>query len=120
VLSVAAVALDCLRLDEQVRFWCAALGNDVVERWEDAHGAAYVEIGLPGMPGAVLLLQAVDDVGSGKNRVHLDLRAPADQEQEVSRLVDLGAAVLGDDPAVPWVVLADPEGNEFCVLPPES
>jgi glyoxalase superfamily protein len=58
---------------------------------------------------------------SGKNRLHLDI-APATgtQEAEVERLVDLGATRLASDPELPWVVLADPEGNEFCVLPPDS
>jgi Glyoxalase-like domain len=58
---------------------------------------------------------------SGKNRLHLDI-APATgtQETEVERLVDLGATRLASDPELPWVVLADPEGNEFFVLPPRS
>jgi hypothetical protein len=49
-----------------------------------------------------------------KNRVHLDLRAP-DVEAEVARLVGLGARVLAE--VKDWVVLADPEGGEFCVQP---
>ena len=55
----------------------------------------------------------------GKNRLHLDLAGGADWEAEVERLLALGAARIdigqGD---VPWNVLADPEGNEFCVLRP--
>jgi hypothetical protein len=58
----------------------------------------------------------VADAKVVKNRLHIDLR-PDDQELEVSRLVSLGAQRVdigqGD---VPWVVLTDPEGNEFCVL----
>ena len=52
-----------------------------------------------------------------KNRVHLDLR-PADQALEVARLEALGAqrVDVGQDDSVTWVVMADPEGNEFCVL----
>jgi predicted enzyme related to lactoylglutathione lyase len=120
-LSVVAVALDCLDLERQTTFWAEALGTEVARRWEDAHGTRYVELALPGAGAAVLLLQAVDDVGPGKNRVHLDLRTPGggDRDREVARVVELGASVLADDPALPWVVLADPEGNEFCVLPPE-
>ena len=54
---------------------------------------------------------------SGQNRLHLDLR-PLDQAAEVARLEDLGArrADVGQGPEVTWVVLADPDGNEFCVL----
>ena len=61
---------------------------------------------------------------TGKNRLHLDLAPPADgdQQAEVDRLVALGATRIdigqGD---VSWVVMADPDGNEFCVLtPPEG
>ena len=56
-----------------------------------------------------------------KNRLHLAV-APVQgsQADEVTRLVGLGASMLDDDSALPWVVLADPEGNEFCVLPPRS
>jgi predicted enzyme related to lactoylglutathione lyase len=52
----------------------------------------------------------------GKNRVHLDFHAD-DREVEVARLVGLGATVHGEQqvPGLRWTVLADPEGNEFCV-----
>jgi hypothetical protein len=56
---------------------------------------------------------------SDKNRLHLDLR-PADQAAEVARLEGLGArrVEVGQGAEVSWVVLADPDGNEFCVLRP--
>ena len=67
------------------------------------------------LPGILFL--AVDDAKHAKNRLHIDLR-PDDQQAEVERLIGMGATRVeigqGDD--VPWVVLADPEGNEFCVL----
>ncbi|MEM9893539.1 MAG: VOC family protein [Actinomycetota bacterium] len=66
------------------------------------------------MPGIMFL--TVDEAKEGQNRLHIDLR-PDDQRAEVERLLGLGASRVdvgqGD---VPWVVLADPEGNEFCVL----
>jgi hypothetical protein len=64
-----------------------------------------------------LVFVRVDDAHVVKNRVHLDLR-PEDQEAEVARLEALGATRvdIGQGPEVTWVVLADPEGNEFCVL----
>ena len=60
-----------------------------------------------------------------KNRLHLDVSPPpdGDQEAEVRRLEALGArrVSVGQDPgAVSWVVMADPEGNEFCVLTPRD
>jgi Glyoxalase-like domain len=64
--------------------------------------------------------QQIAEGKSGKNRLHLDIApAPGTQEAEVERLVDVGAHLLADDPEAPWVLLADPEGNEFCVLPPD-
>ncbi len=58
---------------------------------------------------------------AGKNRLHLDLR-PGDQAAEVARLEGLGAsrADVGQGSQVSWVVMADPDGNEFCVLKPLS
>lgn len=64
-----------------------------------------------------LLFLRVPEVKVGKNRLHLDLR-PVDQSAEVARLEGLGATRVdvGQDASVSWVVLADLEGNEFCVL----
>jgi hypothetical protein len=83
--------------------------------WDDPTGLTYVE--LAGDPP--LLFQPVSEAKAGKNRLHLDL-APMGrgQEEEVDRLVGLGATVLDDATGFRWVVMADPEGNEFCVLPP--
>ena len=66
-----------------------------------------------------LLFQRVPEAKAVKNRLHLDLR-PEDQAAEVARLEGLGArrADVGQGPDVSWVVMADPEGNEFCVLRP--
>ncbi|GIF16187.1 VOC family protein [Actinoplanes teichomyceticus] len=92
-------------------WWAEALGYVVI-----AEGTDDVEIRrhpdeLPG-----LLFTHVTDARRGKNRLHLDLR-PDDQEAEVERLVNMGARPVDiDQGEVPWVVLADPEGNEFCVL----
>ena len=64
-----------------------------------------------------LLFGRVPDEKAGKNRLHIDLR-PDDQEAEVARIEGLGArrTDVGQSADVTWVVLADPEGNEFCVL----
>lgn len=66
-----------------------------------------------------LLFLRVPEGKAGKNRLHLDLR-PGDQAAEVARLEGLGAsrADVGQGAGVSWVVLADPDGNEFCVLKP--
>ncbi len=65
----------------------------------------------------ILTFLEVPEKKSGKNRLHIDL-APDDRDAEVERLLALGAtrADVGQGDDVSWVVLADPEGNEFCVL----
>ncbi len=93
------------------RWWAQALGWVVVEEAEDE-----VEIrpSAETMPG--LLFEPVRDGKTGKNRLHLDFR-PDDQQAEVARLLALGARHADVGQGEPsWVVLADPEGNEFCVL----
>lgn len=98
-------------------FWAEALG------WEiDASDADEVAVVPPAdHPGCGilpdLLFLRVPEPRSVKNRLHLDLR-PDDQAAEVARLEALGArrVDVGQGPEVTWVVLADPEGNEFCVL----
>lgn len=117
-----AVAVDCCDVEKMSAFWCAALDSDIVNRWRDARGKEYVELGLgEGVKDAVLLLQPVDQKKVEKNRLHLDVTPTnTTQANEIARLVSLGAVKLVDDQDQPWAVLADPEGNEFCVLPPRS
>jgi predicted enzyme related to lactoylglutathione lyase len=93
------------------QWWCNALGWVVVDDGPEDFEIRPTEDGLPG-----LLFTPVPESKTVKNRLHLDFR-PDDQEAEVARLLGLGATTVdigqGD---VSWVVLADPEGNEFCVL----
>jgi hypothetical protein len=92
-------------------WWRAALGWVVVGESEDE-----VEIAPSVGAHPTLLFGAVPEHKTVKNRLHLDF-VPDEQAAEVDRLIALGAvrADIGQDD-VPWVVLADPEGNEFCVL----
>ena len=94
------------------RWWADALGWVVVEEAEDEFEIRPSPDQLPGL----LFGQSSDDKVI-KNRLHLDFR-PVDQGAEVERLLALGArhADVGQTGDEPWVVLADPEGNEFCVL----
>jgi catechol 2,3-dioxygenase-like lactoylglutathione lyase family enzyme len=114
---ILAIAIDCRDAESLAAFWCAVLGYRVSKRWTDASGLEYLEITGVGVDPMVLF-QPVAERKVVKNRLHLDL-APAEggQADEVRRLIGLGAEVLSDQPEFPWVVLADPEGNEFCVLP---
>jgi hypothetical protein len=110
-LSVEAVNVDCGDAALVARFWAAALGRKLDV---DEHGIYYLEASDA---GPEMTFIAVPEGKTGKNRVHLDLR-PDDQEAEVLRLLGLGArrADVGQTGQESWVVLADPEGNEFCVL----
>jgi hypothetical protein len=100
------------------RWWSEATGWPVEEDDDEAALAAPEGSGL-----SWLVFVPVDDPKVGKNRVHLDLASSSleDQAAIVDRLVAAGARRIdigqGD---VPWVVLADPEGNELCVLEPRE
>ncbi len=100
-------------------FWESALGwRRTFER--DDEVALEPPAGSPedGIVPDLLFLRVPEDK-AGKNRLHLDLR-PKDQAAEVARLEGLGATRVdvGQKQDVGWVVMADPEGNEFCVLQP--
>ena len=128
MIRLTEIVVDCRDPDALASFWCAALGYHVVRSeqgqveiapWqrEPADLATQIQA-APGVP--TLVFVAVPESKAVKNRLHLDVRPTADSyDAEVQRLVDLGArhADIGQG-SVPWVVLADPEGNEFCVLGP--
>jgi predicted enzyme related to lactoylglutathione lyase len=103
--------LDCNDLDAQAQFWAAALGSKVGGVIE----GRYVALAAPGM---TLTLQRVPEAKSGKNRMHIDLLVD-DVATELRRLESLGASRLTPAPhrqfGQTWYVMADPEGNEFCL-----
>jgi catechol 2,3-dioxygenase-like lactoylglutathione lyase family enzyme len=93
------------------QWWCDVLGWVVVEDGPEDFEIRPAADRLPG-----LLFTPVPESKAGKNRLHLDFR-PDNQEAEVARLLALGATHIDiGQQDVSWVVLADPEGNEFCVL----
>jgi hypothetical protein len=95
-------------------FWMAVFDWRPTGRYEGA-----VEITDPSGNGPSLTFVPVLDKKRTKNRLHIDVNPTGcDQEQEVARLIGLGArhADVGQGDDKSWVVLADPEGNEFCVL----
>jgi predicted enzyme related to lactoylglutathione lyase len=106
-LSIGMVTIDCSDLQSLAGFWTAALDTMVAGDYGNF-------VLLTGMPA--LGLQKVPEPRAGKNRVHLDLYTD-DRAAEVARLTKLGASALaeGNAPGLWWTVLADPEGNEFCV-----
>jgi catechol 2,3-dioxygenase-like lactoylglutathione lyase family enzyme len=119
------VIIDCHDLEQMADFWCAVLGYERV-----SSGEGWLAIRAPGsapsdemlraaaQPSALAFVEVPEDKIC-KNRVHIDV-TPIDRSQaaEVDRLLDLGAAHadIAQGPT-PWIVLSDPEGNEFCVMP---
>jgi Glyoxalase-like domain len=116
VTSWFSVVVDCRDPAGPADFWCRALGYRVVSSDDDEVDIAPDEGRFPG-----LVFLRVDDAKTVKNRLHLDLN-PDDQAAEVARLIALGATRVdvGQRPDASWTVLADPEGNEFCVLTPQE
>ena len=111
------VVIDCSDMGRAAEFWTGVLGY-VREGLALGH---YLGLIPADGQGAEILLQQVPDKKQDKNRVHLDLRTP-DLEPEVSRILALGAVQVTEQPLEEfgwrWHVLADPDGNEFCVIQP--
>ncbi|MFJ1753264.1 VOC family protein [Kitasatospora sp. NPDC088134] len=115
VSMVQNVAIDCADPYGLARFWSLVTGAPTDPA--DRPGAAETAIELPG--GPVLYFNRVPEPKTVKNRVHLCLRPDTTRDREVDRLLALGATLVADRRAPDgsgWAVLADPEGNEFCVL----
>jgi catechol-2,3-dioxygenase len=93
-------------------FWIGVLGWEVVDRDE---GSVVI---AGSSRGPLILFEPGADDKVVKNRLHLDVNpTDRDRDAEVARIVELGASPVDiGQRDVDWVVLADPEGNEFCVL----
>ena|SRR5438105_2837023 len=118
------IVFDCARPAPLARFWAAVLDGYAVAPYDDAERERLRSIGIddpeddpsvlveapPGAPR--LWFQQVPEPRVVKNRVHIDLGAP-DSDAELGRLLELGATVLQEHESL--TVLADPEGNEFCL-----
>lgn len=116
------LVVDCHDLDTMSTFWCAVLGYQVLEKAD-----YYVEIGaaehvveriIQGPPVPTIVFAKVPEPKTVKDRIHIDVNPiDATQEEEVNRLLGLGATLADVGQGEQrWVVMADPEGNEFCVL----
>jgi predicted enzyme related to lactoylglutathione lyase len=107
------LVLDCADPDTLAEFWSAALGYTTL-----GSAGSYVLLVDQAGQQPKLLLQRVAEPKSGKNRMHFDIETPT-VDAEVVRLEALGARRLEPDAVEEhgsrWVVMADPEGNEFCV-----
>ncbi|MDY6997289.1 MAG: VOC family protein [Actinomycetota bacterium] len=110
-LNVEMITVDCADPDGLAAWWAEAAGGEV----NAVAPGNFVMVTGEGRPA--LGFQLIPDPTPGKNKVHLDFHAD-DKEAEVARLVELGARETGRHSfgaEFTWVVLADPEGNAFCV-----
>ena len=116
------LAIDCADPSGLARFWCSVLGYEV-----QGDDDGVVTIGSPEVPEGknrlgpvppVLTFAHVPEGKTVKNRVHLDVNTTdCSQDEEIARLIGLGATVLNDNrPEFSWVTRADPEDNEFDIL----
>jgi predicted enzyme related to lactoylglutathione lyase len=109
-----AVTVDCRDKHALAAFWCALLGTSV-------RGEFGQFLGLHPVEGqdVRLVFQQVEEPSGSRSRLHVDLETH-DLDGDTARAVELGATVLQDveDFGVRWRVLADPEGNPFCLVPP--
>jgi catechol-2,3-dioxygenase len=114
VLKVEELVIDSCEPRSLARFWAEVLGYEI---YEEEYELASIED--PTGLGPAICFQRVPEAKQVKNRVHLDLNVgEADLEPVVARLLELGATKVdqSEHPDRSWVVLADPEGNEFCVV----
>ena len=112
------IVIDAHDLPGLARFWTRALGWQVLSEWENE-----IVIGTGPNAPVGMSFMPVTELKTVKNRVHLALTSSAaDRDQEIDRLIALGArrVDLGQTGAESWTVLADPEGNEFCVVRPKE
>jgi hypothetical protein len=111
---IAVIAIDAQQPRVVADFWCAVLGWRVIDGDEDV-----ISIAPPDNSWPTIDVVFVPEPKTVKNRLHFDVRADGlSSSEELQRLLNLGAqrVDVGQGPDVSWVVLADPEGNEFCLL----
>jgi catechol 2,3-dioxygenase-like lactoylglutathione lyase family enzyme len=107
-----SMVINCADIERMSEFWCAVLG--LVPRAEDRTFRV-----LQGKHGMVAL-QVADDPVTYRHQMHVDIYCrPEDRDRECDRVRSLGASYVRDstEPDDPFVVFADPEGNEFCICP---
>jgi hypothetical protein len=120
---ITSLCIDCTDAEALAAWWCEVLDWQITERDDDVVRIQPVSDGQPSAAKpAIDFLTVPDGPKTTKNRLHLDVNATdRDQGQELARLLALGARTVdigqGDlSPTMTWFVLADPEGNEFCLL----
>lgn len=122
---IAHTTVDCRNAYELSQWWKQVIGYVDVDGDPNEPGHQECMIVSPETGHRVLFIE-VPDEKRAKNRIHFDLQPhTGNRDQEVERVVGLGANVIDDQrdhygPGIGWVVLKDPEGNEFCILRSEA
>jgi hypothetical protein len=109
------LAIDCRDPERVAAFWCAVLDYEIIDRGPEGE----IEIGGGAAGAPTLVFVSVPEGKTVKNRIHIDVNPTGtDQSNELRRLVRLGArrVDVGQGNDVSWIVLADVEDNEFCLL----
>lgn len=117
IAKIGWIQTDCHDPERLATFWGAVLGVDVEDRFGDP--PQYVNLGPATPDGPRVCFQRVPEAKSTKNRVHLDV-AVRDVDAAASRITELGGRRLPQDDyhedGYSWRIMADPEGNEFCLI----
>jgi catechol 2,3-dioxygenase-like lactoylglutathione lyase family enzyme len=119
---IGELVLKCRDPEVLARFWCEVLDFIVLDREEEEEEEGYIEIGPRegfGGPQPTIFLIRNDEPKHGPARLHIDVNpTDRDQDAELERLLAAGAKLvdIGQPAEASWHVLADPEGNEFCLL----
>lgn len=110
-LSIDMITFDTGDARKLATFWAAALNTTIQNDWDE-----FIVLAPNTENGPAVAFQQVPDATPGKNRVHLDTHVP-DRKAEVARLAALGATEVAvhSIPGLVWSILADPDGNQFCV-----
>jgi hypothetical protein len=111
---LAVIVIDAVRPHRIADFWCSVLGWQIIDQ-----DAGLITIAAADRSWPMIDVAPVPESKIIKNRLHFDLRADGvSTAEELKRLLQLGArrVDVGQPPDASWVVLADPEGNEFCLL----
>jgi predicted enzyme related to lactoylglutathione lyase len=112
--TIRTLTFDCGDPVQLARFWAAVLGYDD-SSMESDHEAVWVP-GPDGQPAILFIV--VPEGKTAKNRIHFDVTPSTTRDEEVERILGLGGTVMDDrrnPDGTGWVVMQDPEGNEFCV-----
>ncbi|MGW6123644.1 VOC family protein [Nocardia sp. NPDC055165] len=115
---ISELVLGCRDPEALAQFWCAVLDFVVLDREDDGTLEIGPRTGFGG-PQATIIRSRRQEPEPGKSRLHIDVNpTDRDQDAELERLLALGArpADIGQTGQEQWHVLADPEGNEFCLL----